>query len=284
LQGSEQLTGPDELLPAGEHLAAQQCAVAYPVLHCGQRVAVRRAYPIVQDRTGPDLVVDRGGQPGDQGPDGRDRAREGLTDHRGPRVGVPGEPGQPVAQRLGRLLGQESLAVDRDLRDDEQHRPAEAMGGEHLGEVSGDLVGALLRNAIEHERDDCAALEGGASAAASSWVASARLASTTESMSGASSSARPGRRAGADTICNVLGVLARPVVRARPGSRFGRLNHGASDGWQTRTGARVVGRSTPAALTGALTRLFTKVDLPAPVDPPTTASSGASSLVSRGSR
>src|SRR5258706_16338908 len=55
-----------------------------------------------------------------------------------------------------------------------------------------------------------------------------------------------------------------------------------SAGWQTSTGARVVGRSTPAGLTGARTRLLISVDFPAPVEPPTTASSGASRRPRRG--
>ena len=61
-------------------------------------------------------------------------------------------------------------------------------------------------------------------------------------------------------------------------------NQRTSPGWQTSTGARVVGRSTPAALTCAPTRQLTSVDLPAPVEPPTTISSGASIWRSRGSR
>ena len=122
------------------------------------------------------------------------------------------------------------------------------------------------------------------SAAASSWVASARFASTTESMSGASRNARPGASAGAETTWRVSGLDGRLVVRMSPGNRWLSVNQVASYGWHTRTGARVVGRSTPAGLTGARTKLFTSVDLPAPVDPPTTTSSGASSRRSRGSR
>ena len=124
-----------------------------------------------------------------------------------------------------------------------------------------------------------------ASAAASSWRDSARLASTTESMSGESSSARPGAH----------GRRRRELEPARTGraprwcgsSRAGRgrpRTTGRSSGWQTRTGARVVGRRTPAGLTAAPTRLLTSVDLPAPVEPPTTISSGASMLRRRGSR
>ena len=47
---------------------------------------------------------------------------------------------------------------------------------------------------------------------------------------------------------------------------------------------RVVGRSTPAGLTTDPMRLFRSVDLPAPVEPPTTMSAGASICASRGRR
>ena len=122
------------------------------------------------------------------------------------------------------------------------------------------------------------------SAAASSWVASARLLSTTESMSGASRNARPAVRCGAVTSWSESGSVLGLDVRVSPGSRWCPANQGESAGLQTRTGARVVGRSTPAGLTGARTRLLTSVDLPAPVEPPTTTSSGASSRRRRGSR
>ncbi|WP_373688908.1 hypothetical protein [Verrucosispora sioxanthis] len=122
------------------------------------------------------------------------------------------------------------------------------------------------------------------SAAASSWLARARLASTTESMSGASRNASPGGSAGAVTRCRVRGSSPGWLVRVSPGSSSPRRNQAESAGLQTSTGDRVVGRSTPAALTRACTRLLTRVDLPAPVDPPTTTSSGASRRARRGSR
>ncbi|CAM5719072.1 hypothetical protein SFUMM280S_04087 [Streptomyces fumanus] len=62
------------------------------------------------------------------------------------------------------------------------------------------------------------------------------------------------------------------------------LNQWWSSGWQTRTGVRVVGRNTPASLTRLPTRELTSVDFPAPVEPPTTASRGASGSLSRGTR
>jgi len=44
----------------------------------------------------------------------------------------------------------------------------------------------------------------------------------------------------------------------------------------------VVGRSTPGSVTLWPTRELTSVDLPAPVEPPTTVSMGASMVSSRG--
>ena len=110
------------------------------------------------------------------------------------------------------------------------------------------------------------------------------VAATTESTSGRVEQRQPGRHG------RVRHQLQRPRAtvdgrrRASPGSTRPSANQRSSPGAQSSTGARVVGRSTPAGLTGAPTSVFTSVDLPAPVDPPTTASSGASSRPSRGSR
>ena len=179
------------------------------------------------------------------------------------------------------------------------------LGGEHLGQVGGDLVGGLRRHPVEHHGDRGPAgravrssshgtasayraavvTKSQRSAAASSWPARARLASTTESMSGASRKARPGWSAGAVTSCRVpgsslgLGWCGSGRAAARPGG-----TRRSRPGCRPAPGTRVVGRSTPAALTRAWTRLLTRVDLPAPVEPPTTTSSGASSRASRGSR
>ncbi|KFD44633.1 hypothetical protein IU11_00485 [Cellulosimicrobium sp. MM] len=74
------------------------------------------------------------------------------------------------------------------------------------------------------------------------------------------------------------------LTRASPGSTRSVENQRSSSGWWTRTGARVVGRSTPGAETCSPRSEFTSVDFPAPVDPPTTTSSGAACERSRGSR
>jgi hypothetical protein len=60
-------------------------------------------------------------------------------------------------------------------------------------------------------------------------------------------------------------------------------NQRSASGWCTNTGLRVVGRRTPDRVTSSPTRLLTIVDLPAPVEPPTTASTGASTSRRRGS-
>ena len=124
------------------------------------------------------------------------------------------------------------------------------------------------------------------SAAASSWVARSRFASTTESMSGASRIARPCGTVSAATNRSWPGSSVppglSPLDRAIPGRTRSPANHSASAGWWIRTGDRVVGRSTPGSLTTLPMMVFTSVDLPAPVEPPTTASTGASSCTSRG--
>ena len=74
----------------------------------------------------------------------------------------------------------------------------------------------------------------------------------------------------------VPGALSTPRTRASPGRMRSDANQSASAGAWTRIGCRVVGRITPTRVVGAPIIALTIVDLPDPVDPPTTASSGAS--------
>ncbi len=120
------------------------------------------------------------------------------------------------------------------------------------------------------------------SAAASSWAARVRLRSSTESMSGASRIARPAGTESAGTSCSAAGSVVACLTRSRSGSSRSWPNHSASAGLCTSTGERVVGRSTPGSLTFRPTSELTNVDLPAPVEPPTTVSSGASMVINRG--
>ena len=98
-----------------------------------------------------------------------------------------------------------------------------------------------------------------------------RLDSSTESRSGASSSAMPRGTASSEAT----------VTSASTGWC---ASSSASAGLCTSTGRLVVGRSTPAAVTSAPTRELTSVDFPAPVDPDSTTTAGADSSVSRGMR
>ena len=76
------------------------------------------------------------------------------------------------------------------------------------------------------------------------------------------------------TSCSAPGSGVDRAVRSSSGKMRACWNHSASAGWCTRTGERVVGRRTPGSLTRSPTREFTSVDLPAPVEPPTTVRSG----------
>jgi len=71
-------------------------------------------------------------------------------------------------------------------------------------------------------------------------------------------------------------------MRGNRGRMWSEANQSASTGLQARTGCRVVGRKTPGVVTGRPTSLLTRVDLPLPVEPPTTASNGASASRNRG--
>src|SRR4029450_9274307 len=77
---------------------------------------------------------------------------------------------------------------------------------------------------------------------------------------------------------------ATPVLRESPGRIRCDVNHSCSCGLQTRTGPLVVGRNTPGAETAAPTSELMSVDLPAPVEPPTTARGGGWSSGSLGGR
>ena len=103
-------------------------------------------------------------------------------------------------------------------------------------------------------------------------------------MSGESRSASPDASASVGTSWSDPSAPSPPVVRASPGRIRASSNQRTSSGLHASTGTRVVGRSTPDGLTTAPTRLLTSVDFPAPVDPPTTISAGASICRRRGSR
>ena len=107
------------------------------------------------------------------------------------------------------------------------------------------------------------------SAASSSLPANARLASWTESRSEASMRARP------------AGIAAETSWR-QTSVRGCSLSDFTSSGLATRTGIRVVGLNTPASETSWPSTELTRVDFPAPVDPPITTMEGISASWRRG--
>jgi hypothetical protein len=138
LQALEQLAGADELLPAGQHLAAQQGAV-------GGRVEIARA----RGRR-PRSASSRSRRPPAtcsatasatwwvRRVSGADRALEGLLDDGAAGLGVGGERVQPA--RMSATVGrrEQAVVVDLALADDEQRGVLEAAAGEHPGEVGRD--------------------------------------------------------------------------------------------------------------------------------------------------
>ena len=114
------------------------------------------------------------------------------------------------------------------------------------------------------------------SAAARSCRESIRLSSSIESMSGASSNAMPAGSESVVTMRRARDPSVSRSVRTSSGSTAPERNQSRSSRLQIRVGAVVVGRRTPARVTTSPSREFTIVDFPAPVDPPTTTSSGAS--------
>ncbi|GMA39070.1 hypothetical protein GCM10025883_11150 [Mobilicoccus caccae] len=96
----------------------------------------------------------------------------------------------------------------------------------------------------------------------------------------------PGRESVGDGEAQGRGVVVAGAVLAAESGEVGQdagvVNQRASSAWWTRTQARVVGRRTPLRLTTRRARVLTRVDLPAPVEPPTTASRGASMSTSLG--
>ena len=161
---AQELAGADELLPARQHLAAQQPPVLQAVLHGAPAVAVGRIDPLVQGLGRDGLLVGGGGEPVDRRAQRGQRAVERLPHHGRPGVGVRRELREPVVQRPGHVLGQQSLTVQSGLRQHEQRRRGHVVRGEHLAQVGGDLAGGLGRHAVQHQRDHRAAQPGGASA------------------------------------------------------------------------------------------------------------------------
>ena len=212
---------------------------------------------------------------------------------------------RPGAQPLDVHVGEPPGGVQDGLGHGEQRRPGQALLAQHGGEVAADLLHRLRWHAVQHDRHRRAAggrlaqqlprhrvgVPGGGGdeqpevggRRAAGWPGRGWPGPPSRCRGRPAAPARESAPVEA-TRCRSPGWScgAVPVLRARPGRIRAPVNQRSSAGWWTSTGERVVGRSTPLRVTFCPTRELTRVDLPAPVEPPTTASRGASSASSRG--
>ena len=254
LQRAEQLAGADELLPARQHLAAQQGAVGGGLVDRGHGVG---RTPCRRPRAGG--VRRRPARSAASATGCVRRASVRIAPSRvcwttAARASASAaselEPAAGSRHRRRRAAARRRRpSPSVTMNSGESLRPRLA---QHPGEVGGDRVDGLGRGAVEHDRDRGGALGGlrrkshgtwsayraaevtksHRSAAASSWAARVRLRSSTESMSGASRIARPGGTArrrhelerggvgGAAVDPLEVGqhpVLAEPLARRRGG-------------------------------------------------------------------
>ena len=300
LQRAHQVARADDLVPAREHLAAQQRAAADRLVDLVERRGVgaarrpraaRRRPPPA--RRAPRATDARRGAAGC-------RARRSACGARARRAPAR----RPRARRASRARARargagsrpSSSAVSGTTSSSASPSPRSAS---IVAQVVGDLVrapraargrgrararcrgrarpaaGPTARRRRSARRSSRTATRRPRRAAG---AASARLASTTESMSGESSSASPGgsavRRHELERA-RARRRAPRRAAQARAGCGRPRTSAGRRDG--RRAPARASSAAArPAGLTSAPTRLLTSVDLPAPVEPPTTISSGAS--------
>jgi len=161
LQSAHELAGADEFLPAGQHLAVQQFAVADAMGHLGVRRVERPPGRTGQRPGRRDLMVGRHGQLGQAGAEREDGPVHGLAHDGGAGRGRRGQRPEPVAQGGHLRLGQQTARIEPRLGQHEQPGRAESVLGHHLGQVRGDLVGRRSGYPVQHEGDRGAALAGG---------------------------------------------------------------------------------------------------------------------------
>ena len=163
-QAAQELAGADELLPAGQHLAAQQPAVAQALLDRARAPRGRRARTrSSRARGGRGLVVGRVGEP----VDGRDQRGERAVE----RSAGPRRRGRRRRRRAGRTSRAAGRCRGRAAGPGRRRRsPAARTAAPRRGRwrpasrrrCAGDLVGGLRRHPVEHQRDHGAAQPGGA--------------------------------------------------------------------------------------------------------------------------
>ena len=161
LERPEELPGSDELVPAGQHLPAQQSSVGGldgDRAH-GLGVGLVRLGPQLRDDL--DLLLHRPGQLRTFADQRTDGPVQGLVHHPGPTGPVRGQRRQPAPDRLHGCDGQQSLGIHGGLRYREQHRVAQPALVHHLAQVRRDVRDRPRRHPVQHHRDRCAALGGG---------------------------------------------------------------------------------------------------------------------------
>ena len=305
LQRPEELTGADELVPAGQHLAPQQGAVLGLHLNRADRLGVGVVHlgPQLGDHL--ELLVHRLGPASGacryQRPD---RAVQRPVHDLGPAGLVVGQRGQPAADRLNgrdRAAGPRHPPWSRGRRTGAS-RPARVRSSSARDAVAPRPWPAAAPGPAPQPRRRCARRGRDEELPGHGVGVAGRRGDEEPQVGGGQQlgGQLPVLRHHRVDVRGVENGQARPGWSPRPpaagtgraaprrwsGPAPGRIrssaNQRASLLWWTSTGARVVGRITPGALTRRPTRELTRVDLPAPVEPPTTASSGASIVASRG--
>ena len=149
LQRTHHVARSDDVVPAREHLPAQERTAAQRVLDLPARRGVRQVDLRPQLRRGGELLgpgpLDRAGARGEA----RQRAAQRPPDQIGTGLRVGRQPVQPPAHRRERRP-REHAVLERDLRDDEQVR-VEPLLAQHLAHVARHLTLGVVGNAVEHD-------------------------------------------------------------------------------------------------------------------------------------
>ncbi len=147
------------VLPAGEHLAAQQPRVPRALVELLERGAVGGLGLVAEPGAQAHLGVDVGREPRHPELEGVEDAGHRLGEHRDPPVGVLRGLGQPVLDRLQHVDWQHAVQ-DAGLRDHEPLARDDAVGGEHGVEVGDELGAVGGRHAGQDDAESGAALPG----------------------------------------------------------------------------------------------------------------------------
>ena len=302
LERPHDVAGSDHLVPAREHFASKQRATPQGVLDLATRGRVRQVDVGPKLCGGGELVGDGALDCPCAGGEARQRAGQRPSDQLRSGLRVGSQAVQPAPNGRERLA-RDQLVLERHLRDDEQVG-VEALLAHHLAHVARHLALGVSGNAVEHDghrrpavsrraqelpRDGVGVAEGGsyeqpAVGGREQLVRERAVLREHRVDVGRVEEREAGRKRRVGDELKGAGRRRGAGLRASCGRIRSSWNQRRSSGWQTRTGARVVGRSTPAGLTSEPTRLFTSVDFPAPVEPPTTMSTGASIWRRRGRR